>query len=163
MKNINRTKQSIDTEINFSEELILNLLKKMKYIREVESRIATEYPNQKMRCPVHLSIGQETPSACLSLLAKPSDFSVSTHRGHAHYLAKGGSLNKMIAEIFGKATGCSSGKGGSMHLIDTTVGFMGTSAIVGNSIPTGTGLAQAAKLNGQGQISYRDTWFCRLS
>lgn len=125
----------------------------MKRIREIEMRIASEYPNQKMRCPVHLSIGQEAPSAALSLLIEKNDFSVSTHRGHAHYLAKGGNLNALISEIYGKEDGCSKGKGGSMHLIDLDVNFMGTSAIVGNSIPTGTGLALAAKLNNENQIS----------
>ena len=121
--------------------------------KEVELRIANEYKKQEIRCPVHLSIGQEAPSAALSLLVDKKDFSVSTHRGHAHYLSKGGCLKSFIAEIYGKANGCSSGKGGSMHLIDTEVNFMGTSAIVGNSIPTGTGLALAAKLNKKDQIS----------
>ena len=125
----------------------------MKRIREVEMRISQEYPKQEIRCPVHLSVGQEAPSAALSLLIKQDDFSVSTHRGHAHYLAKGGCLKSFISEIYGKANGCSSGKGGSMHLIDLNVNFMGTSAIVGNSIPTGTGLALAAKLNKKDQIS----------
>lgn len=129
------------------------LLKVMKRIREVELRISNEYKNQKMRCPVHLSIGQEVPSAALSLLIEKNDFSISTHRGHAHYLAKGGDLKALISEIYGKEDGCSRGKGGSMHLIDLSVNFMGTSAIVGNSIPTGTGLALAAKLNKNNQIS----------
>ena len=125
----------------------------MKRLREVELRISREYPNQEIRCPVHLSIGQEAPSAALSLLVKKNDFSVSTHRGHAHYLAKGGCLKSFISEIYGKSNGCSAGKGGSMHLVDLGVNFMGTSAIVGNSIPTGTGLALAAKLNKKDQIS----------
>ncbi len=137
----------------FEGSIQLELLKRMRRIRDVELRIAEEYSQGEMRCPVHLSVGQEAPSSALSLLVYPSDYAVSTHRGHAHYLAKGGDLNAMIAEIYGKETGCSKGKGGSMHLIDTTVGFMGTSAIVGNSIPTGTGLAHAAQLNKTGQIS----------
>jgi len=84
---------------------------------------------------------------------RATDFAVSTHRGHAHYLAKGGDLEAMIAEIYGKATGCAKGKGGSMHLIDLSVNFMGTSAIVGNSIPIGVGLALSAQLKGTDQIS----------
>tara|TARA_Y100001968_G_scaffold242847_1_gene226566 strand:+ start:2859 stop:3842 length:984 start_codon:yes stop_codon:yes gene_type:complete len=131
----------------------IKLLEAMKRIREIELTIASKYSEQLMRCPVHLSVGQEAPSGALSLLIKKIDFSVSTHRGHAHYLAKGGDLNKMIAELYGKSGGCSQGKGGSMHLIDTDVNFMGTSAIVGNSIPTGTGLAMAAKLKGKNAIS----------
>ena len=134
-------------------KLELKLLNAMRRIREVELRIAKEYPKQQIRCPVHLSVGQAAPSAALSLVVKKKDYLVSTHRGHAHYLAKGGDLNAMICELYGKGTGCSKGKGGSMHLIDTSVNFKGTSAIVGNSIPTGTGLALASKLNESGQVS----------
>ncbi len=133
--------------------LRFNLLIRMKRIREIELKIAKEYKDNRMRCPVHLSVGQEATSAAISLIIKKADYSVSTHRGHAHYLAKGGNLNAMIAELYGKSTGCSGGKGGSMHLIDTSVNFMGTSAIVGNSIPTGTGLGLAAKLRKEKQIS----------
>tara|TARA_Y100000739_G_scaffold167444_1_gene145364 strand:+ start:83 stop:1042 length:960 start_codon:yes stop_codon:yes gene_type:complete len=131
----------------------LLLLFAAKRLREIEMRISQEYKHQEIRCPVHLSVGQEAPSAALSLLVDKNDFSVSTHRGHAHYLAKGGNLRSFIAEIYGKLNGCSRGKGGSMHLIDLNVNFMGTSAIVGNSIPTGTGLALAAKINKSDQIS----------
>ena len=82
----------------------------------MEERIAKEYPKSEIRCPTHLSIGQEAVPAALSTLINNNDYSVSTHRGHAHYLSKGGNLEKMIAEIYGKRTGCSGGKGGSMHL-----------------------------------------------
>lgn len=125
----------------------------MYRIRAVEEEIAHRYPQGKMRCPVHLSIGQESIPAVFAETIRTSDFAVSTHRGHAHYLAKGGDLNSMIAEIYGKSTGCAKGKGGSMHLIDLSVNFMGTSAIVGNSIPVGVGLALSAQLKGTDQIS----------
>ena len=125
----------------------------MLRIRCVEEKIAAKYHEGKMRCPTHLSIGQEAVPVALSSIINKDDFAVSTHRGHAHYLAKGGSLKKMIAEIYGKATGCSKGKGGSMHLIDQSVSFMGTSAIVGNSIPLGVGLALSAKLKLTDRIS----------
>ena len=82
----------------------------------------------------------EAVPAALSVCLNEQDYAVSTHRGHAHYLAKKGNLDKMIAEIYGKKSGCSGGKGGSSHLIDKEVGFMGTLAIVGNSIPVGVGL-----------------------
>ena len=136
-----------------NNNLAFNIWKNIFRIRYVEEQIALEYHKGEMRCPTHLSIGQEAPSAALSLLISNKDFSVSTHRGHAHYLAKGGCLKSFISEIYGKVSGCSRGKGGSMHLIDLEVNFMGTSAIVGNSIPTGTGLALAAKLNNANQIS----------
>ena len=135
------------------EQLSINLLTSMIRIRMVEEEIALRYPEGKMRCPVHLSIGQEAVPAAVSQAIEKSDFAVSTHRGHAHYLGKGGDLKAMIAEIYGKVTGCSRGKGGSMHLIDRSVGFMGTSAIVGNSIPLGVGFGLSAILKKTLQIS----------
>ena len=135
------------------DEIIISIYSMMKKIRLVEERIAHEYPNNEIRCPTHLSIGQEAVPAALSVCLNHNDFAVSTHRGHAHYLSKGGSLDGMIAEIYGKKTGCSGGKGGSMHLLDKDVGFMGTSAIVGNSIPVGVGLGLAIKLNKTKNIS----------
>ena len=125
----------------------------MKKIRMTEERIAEEYPKGEIRCPTHLSIGQEAPAAMVSLATRKSDFAVSTHRSHAHYIGKGGNLERMICELYGKENGCSKGKGGSMHLIDTEVGFMGSSAIVGNSIPIGTGISLSLKLNGSNAIT----------
>ncbi|MDO8732895.1 MAG: thiamine pyrophosphate-dependent dehydrogenase E1 component subunit alpha [Actinomycetota bacterium] len=130
------------------------LLASMLRIRMVEQTIADRYSEQEMRCPVHLSIGQEAPAAAMSLVAEPADYAVSTHRGHAHYLAKGGDLSRMIAEIYGKVGGCSRGRGGSMHLADPSVGFMGTSAIVGNSIPVGVGLGMALQIKAQPNVSF---------
>ena len=128
-------------------------LEMMLKIRIVESTIAERYKFGKMRCPVHLSIGQEMIPSIISTISRKDDYAVSTHRGHAHYIAKGGKIRELIAELHGKKDGCALGIGGSMHLIDTEANFMGTSAIVGNSIGTGTGLALAAKLNKQNQIS----------
>lgn len=133
--------------------LALKLYSYMYRIRAVEEEIANRYPQGKMRCPVHLSVGQEAIPAVFTDCIQTTDFAISTHRGHAHYLAKGGNLNAMIAEIYGKSTGCAKGKGGSMHLIDLAVNFMGTSAIVGNSIPVGVGLALSAQLKSTDQIS----------
>jgi len=135
------------------DHLEMRLLGAMLRLRIVEEAIAAHYPEQEMRCPVHLSIGQEAPSAAFSLAVQREDLAVSTHRGHAHYLAKGGALGPMIAEIYGKSTGCSKGRGGSMHLADKDAGFMGTSAIVGNSIPIGVGLGLALQIQGQSQAS----------
>ena len=130
-----------------------DLLYQMQRIRLVEEEIANRYHEDKMRCPTHLSIGQEAVAVAVGAVVDSKDFAVSSHRAHAHYLAKGGNLRAMIAEIYGKVTGCSRGKGGSMHLIDTSVGFMGTSAIVGNSIPIGVGLALSAQISGSDQVS----------
>lgn len=122
-------------------------------IRAVEEEIAKRYPEQEMRCPTHLSIGQELVASIYAELISNNDYAVSTHRAHAHYLAKGGNLNKMIAEIYGKATGCSRGLGGSMHLIDKSVGFMGSTAIVGGTIPIGVGLGLSIKIKNEERIS----------
>ena len=126
--------------------LKLRLYRNILRYRLIELEISREYKNQQMRCPIHLSIGQEAVSAAFAEVVDKKDFAVSSHRAHVHYLAKGGSLKKMIAEIYGKKTGCSKGKGGSMHLIDLDVNFMGSSAIVGNSIPVGTGLGLSLQL-----------------
>lgn len=136
-----------------STKLNLRLYADMYRIRAVEEEISRRYSQGQMRCPVHLSIGQEAIPAVFADNVRKTDFAISTHRGHAHYLAKGGDLNAMIAEIYGKSSGCSKGKGGSMHLIDLNVNFMGTSAIVGNSIPVGVGLALSAQLKKTDQIS----------
>ena len=125
----------------------LNLLRKMYLIRLTEESIAYRYSENKMRCPTHLCIGQEAIATGVSEALVKKDFVVSTHRSHGHYLAKGGSLKKMIAELYGKSTGCSKGYGGSMHLIDLTVNFMGSTAIVGNSLPVGLGLGFSSKLD----------------
>lgn len=122
-------------------------------IRSVEEEIAGRYSQQQIRCPTHLSIGQEAPAVAVGSLLKKTDYAVSTHRGHAHYLAKGGDLKSMLAELYGKETGCSRGRGGSMHLVDLSVGFQGTTAIVGNSIPIGIGLGLACQLDGDTNIS----------
>ena len=103
--------------------IAVELLRRMKRIRLTEETIAERYSEWKMRCPTHLCTGQEAVAAAIGLVLRRDDFVVSSHRAHGHYLSKGGSLNKMIAEIYGKITGCSSGKGGSMHLIDQDVGI----------------------------------------
>lgn len=118
---------------------------KMLRLRLIEEAIAERYSSQKMRCPVHLSIGQEAVSIGVGELLEKEDQAVSGHRAHGHYIGKGGSLERMIAEIYGKKTGCSSGKGGSMHLVDLECGFVGSTAIVGGTIPIGVGIAYANK------------------
>jgi TPP-dependent pyruvate/acetoin dehydrogenase alpha subunit len=126
-----------------SSELSVRLLESMVRIRMVEEAIASHYSGQQMRCPVHLSIGQEASSAGVCAALRPDDQAMSGHRSHAHYLGKGGDLNAMIAEIYGKETGCCKGRGGSMHLVDLKAGFVGAVPIVGSTIPIATGLAFA--------------------
>lgn len=120
---------------------LISLLNDLLYIRLVEERIAELYPEQEIRCPVHLSIGQEAIAVGVCKNLKKDDLVFSNHRCHAHYLAKGGSLKKFFAEMYGKSTGCSKGKGGSMHIIDLTVNFMGSVPVVAATIPIAVGAA----------------------
>lgn len=136
-----------------SKKTLLSLYEKMLLIRLVEERIADKYAEKKMRCPIHLSIGQEAVAAgvCENLIK--ADIVYSNHRCHAHYLAKGGDLNRMIAELYGKKTGCCQGRGGSMHLIDLKAGFGGATPIVGNSVPIAVGVAFANKMKKHNRIA----------
>lgn len=135
------------------ENIQVELFYRMLRIRRIEESIAERYKEQKMRTPVHLSIGQEAVAVVVGMQLQHDDYAMSTHRAHAHYLAKGGSLKSMIAEIYGKVTGCCRGRGGSMHLIDQSVGFMGSTAIVGNTIPIGVGLGLSIKLAREEKVS----------
>ena len=131
----------------------VELLYRCKRIRAIEEAIAHRYSEQEMRCPTHLSVGQELVGAAAGMILRENDLAVSGHRAHAHYLGKGGSAKAMVAEIYGKETGCAKGRGGSMHLIDLSVGFEGSTAIVGNSIPIGVGLGLSIKLDGDDRIA----------
>lgn len=131
----------------------IELLYQCKRIRAAEEEIASRYGEQEMRCPTHLSIGQELVGAAAGMILRKDDLAVSSHRAHAHYLGKGGSMKAMVAEIYGKETGCAKGRGGSMHLSDLSCGFVASTAIVGNTIPVGTGLGLSIKLDGDDRIS----------
>ena len=121
------------------------LYRSLYRIRRVEEEIARVYPTDKIKSPVHLSIGQEAASVGVCAALAPEDVVFGTYRGHALYLAKGGDLKRMIAELYGKATGCTKGKGGSMHLIAPEQGVMGTSAVVGTTIANAIGYAYALR------------------
>jgi pyruvate dehydrogenase E1 component alpha subunit len=136
-----------------AEAVELELLESMVRIRMVEEAIAARYADQEMRCPVHLSIGQEAAAAGVCAALRPGDQAMSGHRSHAHYLAKGGSLRAMIAEIYGRQTGCCGGRGGSMHLVDLAAGFVGAVPIVGSTIPIATGLAFADRQLGRDRVT----------
>lgn len=125
----------------------------MLRIRSIEERIASLYSEQRMRCPVHLSIGQEAVAVGVCAALRITDYAMSGHRSHAHYLAKGGSLNAMMAELYGKADGCTGGKGGSMHLVDLEAGFVGAVPIVGSTIPIAVGTALASQMEGSDRVT----------
>jgi len=119
----------------------------------VEESIADLYPEQEMRCPVHLCAGQEAIAVGVCANLKTDDYIMSNHRSHGHYLAKGGDLKAMMAEIYGKATGCCKGKGGSMHLIDLSVNYLGSTPIVGGVIPVATGVAFGIQMRGEDRLA----------
>ena len=136
-----------------NKKLVFELLKNLKRIRMVEEAIAEKYAEQKMRCPTHLSIGQEAVAVGVCAALSKDDLTISGHRAHAHYLAKGGDLKKLIAELYGKETGCCGGFGGSMHLLDESVGFMGSTAIVAGTVPIALGLAYANKITSSNKVT----------
>lgn len=127
--------------LTLSLEKRLSLYYQMLRIRLLEEAIADCYHEQEMRCPVHLSIGQEAVAVGVCSALSRDDYVVSTHRSHAHYLAKGGDLKALLAEIYGRREGCSLGRGGSMHITDPSVNFLGSTSIVGGTIPVGVGAA----------------------
>jgi len=131
----------------------LKFYRDMLRIRMVEEAIALRYPEQQMRCPVHLSIGQEAVAVGACAALEPQDYIMSGHRSHAHYLAKNGSLKAMLAELYGRATGCCRGKGGSMHLVDLSAGFLGAVPIVGSTIPIAVGTALTAQMLGENRVT----------
>ena len=131
--------------IKFSK--IKNLHKSLKLIRAVELEISSKYQEYEMRCPVHLSVGQEAVSVGVCANLSAHDKVISGHRSHAVYLAKGGDLNSMIAEIYGKVTGCAKGLGGSMHLQDNKKGVVMSIPIVGSQIPIGAGISMFNKFS----------------
>lgn len=136
-----------------SKPIDLKLIyRKLLLIRKVESEIARIYPSDKIKSPVHLSIGQEAVSVGVCCNLHDGDAVSATYRGHAAYLAKGGDLASMIAELYGKATGCAGGKGGSMHLVGMDHHILGCSAVVGTTIPLAVGYALALKREGAGSV-----------
>ena len=137
---------------NINKKNLKKILYKMLLIRETDLQISRRYSENQMRCPTHLSIGQECVPSVVGAFTSKKDLCVSSHRSHAHYLGKGGSLKKFISELYGKSTGCSKGRGGSMHLTDLNVGFVGSIPIVSNSIPVGVGLSLSSKILGKKQI-----------
>ena len=126
-------------------DLTARLYRSLRRIRRVEEAIVGIYPSDKIKSPVHLSIGQEAVAVGVCEALAPSDVIFGSYRGHAMYLAKGGSLRGMIAELYGKIDGCARGKGGSMHLVDVARGAMVTSAVVATTIPNAVGYAYAVR------------------
>lgn len=128
------------------------LFKQALLIRLVEEKIIELYPTDKIQSPVHMSIGQEAVAVGSCAALKKEDLVFATYRSHAFYLAKGGDIQKMFAELYGRVRGGCKGKAGSMHLAAPEVGFMGASAVVASSVPHAAGAALAAKMRKTGQV-----------
>src|SRR5215470_17131963 len=116
---------------------------RMMRIRRAEETLAERYREQEMRTPTHFSIGQEAVAVGVCAALNRDDVVYSGHRCHAHYLAKGGDLPAMVAELYGKETGCARGRGGSVHLSDPAAGVLASSAILGQTMAVAVGTALA--------------------
>ncbi|MFY9416732.1 MAG: thiamine pyrophosphate-dependent dehydrogenase E1 component subunit alpha [bacterium] len=135
------------------KEKLVWMYRKMVEIRIFESRVAELFAAGKIPGFVHLYIGEEAVAvgACANL--KDTDFITSTHRGHGHCIAKGGRLDLMMAELFGKETGYCKGKGGSMHIADVEIGILGANGIVGGGLGIAPGAGLSAKMRGTDQVT----------
>lgn len=132
---------------------LLDLYRQMRLIRVFEERAAEQYMLGKIRGFLHLYIGEEAIAVGSISVLEPRDYIATHYRDHGHALARGMEPKTVMAELFGKATGCSRGKGGSMHLFDASRNFMGGYAIVGGHLPIAVGLALAAKQRGEDRVT----------
>jgi pyruvate dehydrogenase E1 component alpha subunit len=134
-------------------DIAITLYKGMKKIRMSEERIGLKFQEQEMKTPMHLSLGQEAIAVGVCQALTKEDVIYSNHRGHGHYIAKGGNLDKLIAELYNKEGGCSRGRGGSMHIIDNEAGVGMTSSIVSGNVPIATGEAMAFKMMNSDRVA----------
>lgn len=140
-------------ESQLGRDRLLALYRMMALIRRTEEQLARAHQMGLVPGPCHTYVGEEAIATGVCANLRPNDVVFSTHRGHGHALAKGVSPRALAAELFGKATGCSQGRGGSMHLFAPEIGLMGTSGIVGPSILQGAGAGYSFKLLGSDQVS----------
>ncbi len=139
--------------MNLSSENMRNMYYMMLKIRLFEEKVGDLIQQKEIICPCHLYIGQEAIATGVCAALRKEDYVFSTHRSHGHYIAKGGNLNSLMAELYGKVTGCCKGRGGSMHLSYPDVGFIGSSAIVGGSIPLAVGASLAFSIKNIDSVS----------
>lgn len=142
-----------DLELSGDMARLVDALERMVLVRLVEERIGDRVEDGTIKCPCHLAIGQEAPAVGVAMHLRPTDRGFGAHRSHSHFLAAGGSLRAIFAEVLGRDTGASRGMGGSMHLIARDKGFYGSVPIVGATIPIAVGAGLAAKMDGKGDIA----------
>lgn len=140
-------------EYNNSRNLLEDFYRTMLRIRFCEESLVEPILNKEIKTPCHLYTGQEAIATGVCLALEKDDYVFGTHRSHGHYLAKGGDIKELIAEIYGKETGCSKGRGGSMHIISKEAGFLGSTPIVAGIIPLALGVALAIKAQGRSLTS----------
>jgi len=133
--------------MDITKEVLINLYKTMVTIRRFEERAAKLHEKGRIPGNIHPYIGEEAVATGVIQALSRDDLITSTHRGHGHMIAKGGNVKAMMAELYGKETGCCKGKGGSMHIADFSIGSLGACGIVGGGIPIATGSALASKLD----------------
>src|SRR5581483_10305039 len=134
-------------------KLLLDLYRQMVLCRRFEEAAAKAYSQGKVSGFLHLYIGQEAVAVGALSAAEPTDYIVATYREHAHYLARTGDARGAMAELYGKATGCSGGRGGSMHLFDAAKRMLGGWAIVGGHVPIAAGVAFASKYRDEHDVT----------
>lgn len=137
----------------YSKEQLGDLYGRMLLIRRFEEAVWSAVKQKKFHGTTHLCIGQEATAVGACALLRQEDKIIGTHRGHGHVLAKGADPCKVMAEIYGKSTGLSKGKGGSMHLADPTLGILGTNAVVGGGIPIAVGSALRSQMLDAGDVT----------
>lgn len=134
-------------------EIIMDIYQRILRIRRFEEEVGKLFKQGQLPGFVHLYIGEEAIGAGVCAALRDNDYITSTHRGHGHVIAKGGDMNRMMAELFGKGTGYCKGKGGSMHIADFQIGMLGACGTVGGGIPIATGAGLSAKYRKTDQVS----------
>ena len=137
----------------YSDNFLVQLYRTMLRIRLCEESFVEPIINGEVRCPVHLYSGEEAVAAGVCAALSKEDYIFGTHRSHGHYLAKGGGIKELVAEIYGRETGCSKGRGGSMHIIDPENGVMGAAPIVAGTISLALGAALASRIRKDQKVS----------
>ncbi len=137
----------------YETDFLIGLYRGMLRIRLIQEAIESRYHEDEMKTPVHLVIGQEATSVGVCAALRKTDQVYSSHRTQGNYLAKGGLLKAMMSELYCRANGCAGSRGGSMHLLDKSVGYAGSSAIVGGSVPIATGAAFSARYLNKDQVN----------
>lgn len=139
--------------MKYSREFLQRLYGMMVRIRVCEESFVEPILNGEVRCPVHLYSGQEAIATGICSALSEKDYIFGTHRSHGHFLAKGGDMRELVAEIYGKETGCSRGRGGSMHIIAPEIGMVGSAPIVAGTVPLALGAALASRIRKEKRVT----------